>query len=99
MTASNFGSAFISTNINNDKSDLIATVQGLVGEVVTTLSIQIAEAQGIDSIVYIGSTLSNNEPLKNIIGDYTLRKNKTPTFLKDPGFSGAIGALLSRTMN
>ncbi|WP_035431261.1 type II pantothenate kinase [Bacillus sp. UNC322MFChir4.1] len=96
LTASNFGNAAISKGVNN-KSDLIATVQGLVGEVITTLSLQIAEAQSIDNIVYIGSTLSSNEPLKDIISGYTLQNNKNPIFFKDPGFSGAIGALLSKT--
>lgn len=96
LTASNFGKAFISEGMDNDISNLIATVQGLVGEVVTTFSLQIADAQGTDNIVYIGSTLSNNGPLKDIIGGYTLSNNKNPIFLKDHGFSGAIGALLSR---
>ncbi|MFD3448932.1 type II pantothenate kinase [Microbacteriaceae bacterium 4G12] len=96
LTASNFGKASISKGDNNI-SDLTATVQGLVGEVITTLSLQIAQAQGIDNIVYIGSTLSNNEPLKNIISDYTLQYNKNPIFFKDPGFCGAIGALFSKT--
>ncbi|MCM3737876.1 type II pantothenate kinase [Bacillus cytotoxicus] len=96
LTASNFGNASISKG-NNNISDLIATVQGLVGEVITTLSLQIAAAQSIDNIVYIGSTLSNNETLKDIISGYTLQNNKNPIFFKDPGFSGAIGALLSKT--
>ncbi|MGG2015168.1 type II pantothenate kinase [Bacillus sp. S10(2024)] len=96
LTASNFGNASISKGDHNI-SDLIATVQGLVGEVITTLSLQVAEAQSIDNIIYIGSTLSNNEPLKNIISGYTLQYNKNPIFFKDPGFSGAIGALLSET--
>ncbi|MEH6980171.1 type II pantothenate kinase, partial [Bacillus pseudomycoides] len=69
--------------------------QGLVGEVVTALSLQFAEAKDMDHIVYIGSTLSNNTHLQEIIGSYTLYQNKKPIFLEDHGFSGAIGALLS----
>ncbi|MEN1937894.1 type II pantothenate kinase [Paenibacillus sp. 102] len=94
LTASNFGKATIS-EADYNKSDLIATLQGLVGEVVTALSLQFAEAKDIDHIVYIGSTLSNNKQLQDIIGNYTVYQNKKPIFLQDYGFSGAIGALLS----
>lgn len=94
LTASNFGKAAMS-EADYNKSDLIATLQGLVGEVVTALSLQFAEAKDMDHIVYIGSTLSNNTHLQEIIGSYTLYQNKKPIFLEDHGFSGAIGALLS----
>ncbi|HEK9099040.1 type II pantothenate kinase [Bacillus pfraonensis] len=96
LTASNFGKAAIHEPDYN-KSDLIATLQGLVGEVVTALSLQFAEAKDIDHIVYIGSTLSNNKHLREIISNYTVYQNRTPIFLQDHGFSGAIGALLSAT--
>ncbi|MFJ8526759.1 type II pantothenate kinase [Bacillus sp. NPDC094106] len=96
LTASNFGKAAIGESHYN-KSDLLATLQGLVGEVVTALSLQFAEAKGIDHIVYIGSTLSNNSHLQEIIGSYTVHQKKKPIFLQDHGFSGAIGALLRTT--
>lgn len=94
LTASNFGKAAMS-EADYNKSDLIATLQGLVGEVVTALSLQFADAKDMDHIVYIGSTLSNNTHLQEIIGSYTLYQNKKPIFLEDHGFSGAIGAFLS----
>ncbi|WP_242301901.1 type II pantothenate kinase [Bacillus cereus group sp. BfR-BA-01423] len=96
LTASNFGkAATIESNYNN--SDILATVQGLVGEVVTALSLQFAETKNIDHIIYIGSTLCNNIHLQNIISNYTKYQNKTPIFLRDGGNSGAIGALLYAT--
>ncbi|MBY0597623.1 type II pantothenate kinase [Bacillus bingmayongensis] len=96
LTASNFGKAAINeSNYNN--SDLLATLQGLVGEVVTALSLQFAEAKDMDHIVYIGSALSNNTHLQGIIGNYTVYQNKKPIFLQDHGFCGAIGALLRTT--
>ncbi|MGE7881936.1 type II pantothenate kinase [Bacillus sp. NPDC094077] len=96
LTASNFGkAAIIDSDIAN--SDIIATVQGLVGEVVTALSLQFAEAKNIDHIIYIGSTLCNNVHLQNIISSYTEYQNKTPIFIQDGGNSGAIGALLHIT--
>ncbi|WP_459502761.1 type II pantothenate kinase [Bacillus sp. C1] len=96
LTASNFGKA-VNNESEYSKSDLLATLQGLVGEVVTALSLQFADAKAIDDIVYIGSTLSNNKQLQNIIGNYTVYQNKKPIFLQDHGFSGAIGALLHIT--
>ncbi|PGB02779.1 type II pantothenate kinase [Bacillus toyonensis] len=96
LTASNFGKAAI-TNSNYSSSDILTTVQGLVGEVVTALSLQFAEAKDIDHIIYIGSTLCNNRHLQNIISSYTKYQNKTPIFIQDDGYSGAIGALLYAT--
>ncbi|QBP41200.1 type II pantothenate kinase [Paenisporosarcina antarctica] len=95
LTASNFGAAGLTPLMERSKEDILATVQGLVGEVISTLSIQCAFAEDVEHIVYIGSTLSGNIPLQNIIGNYTKRKNRTPIFLRDNGYSGAIGALLS----
>ncbi|MGH1284066.1 type II pantothenate kinase [Bacillus toyonensis] len=96
LTASNFGKAAI-TESNNSSSDILATVQGLVGEVVTALSLQFAETIDIEHIIYIGSTLCNNVQLQHIISSYTEYQNKTPIFLQDGGNSGAIGALLHAT--
>ncbi|MEY8348023.1 type II pantothenate kinase [Bacillus cereus] len=96
LTASNFGKAAIHESDGNH-SDLLATLQGLIGEVVTALSLQFAETKNLDHIVYIGSTLSNNTHLQEIIGSYTVYQNKKPIFLQDHGFSGAIGALLRTT--
>ena len=96
LTASNFGDAGLRPLMERSKEDVLATVQGLVGEVISTLSIQCALAEEFEHIVYIGSTLAHNKPLQKIIGDYTKRKNRTPIFLRDNGYSGAIGALLSK---
>ncbi|MDH4421590.1 type II pantothenate kinase [Bacillus cereus] len=93
LTASNFGKA-ANIDSNFSKSDIIATVQGLVGEVVTALSLQFAEVKNIDHIIYIGSTLCNNVHLQKIISSYTEYQNKIPVFLQEGGYSGAIGALL-----
>ena len=97
LTASNFGKVGITQNAQYRTEDVLATTQGLVGEVITTLSIQLAEQYKSEHIVYIGSTLTNNPHLKTVIANYTVLKNHTPIFLKDCGFSGAVGALLNST--
>lgn len=95
LTASNFGKVGITEDFNYQQEDVLATVQGLVGEVITTLSIQYAEEKKAQHIVYIGTTLSNNEHLKIVIANYTRTKKHTPIFLQDHGFAGAVGALLN----
>lgn len=95
LTASNFGKVGITKQATHPKEDVLATVQGLVGEVITTLSIQLAKERSVDHIVYIGSTLTDNQHLKEVISHYTILKQHQPVFLNYCGFSGAIGALLN----
>ncbi|ATP39720.1 type II pantothenate kinase [Solibacillus sp. R5-41] len=95
LTASNFGKVGITDEHNYETSDILATVQGLVGEVITTLSIQLAEHHQAEHIVYIGSTLTDNEQLKKVIEHYTILKKHKPVFLQDYGYCGAVGALLN----
>ncbi|KGR81717.1 type II pantothenate kinase [Lysinibacillus odysseyi] len=97
LTASNFGKVGITEAVEHPIENVLATVQGLVGEVITTLSIQLAEERNAKYIVYIGSTLTDNENLKKVISHYTILKKHTPVFLEDSGFSGAVGALLNIT--
>ena len=66
----------------NEKSepDLLAGVQGIIGEVVSSLCIQAADAHGFEDIIFIGSTLENNELLQQIIESYTLLNRKILSF-------------------
>lgn len=95
LTASNFGKVGIKEVTQYETEDVLATVQGLVGEVITTLSIQLANQMDTEHIIYIGTTLDNNDKLREIIANYTILKKKTPVFLQDHGYSGAIGALMN----
>lgn len=93
LTASNFGKVAIDPQPSYENPDLLATVSRLVGEVITTLSIQLAEHHGAENIIYIGTTLKDHATLQAVIEDYTTLKDKKAVFLNDYGFSGAIGAL------
>ena len=95
LTASNFGKVGITDQRKFEQNDVLATTQGLIGEVISTLSIQLAVQHHTENIVYIGSTLIKNKQLIKVIEHYTLLKKHKPIFLKDCGFSGAIGALLN----
>ncbi len=94
LTASNFGGISLKNAAVRSDADLLAGIQGIIGEVVATLCIQSADAHGVQDIIYIGSTLEDNELLKEIIASYTRLKGKNPIFLEKHGYSGAIGALL-----
>lgn len=95
LTASNFGKVGITDQRKFEQNNVLATTQGLIGEVISTLSIQLAVQYETEHIVYIGSTLIDNEQLVKVIEHYTILKKHKPIFLKDCGFSGAIGALLN----
>jgi len=99
LTASNFGKVGILNENEHNSNDLLSAIQALVGEVITTLSIQYAEHNDTEHIIYIGSTLSDNLHLKEVIGNYTKLKKRHPIFLTNCGFSGAIGALLNKIDN
>lgn len=97
LTASNFGGISLNTENDTSSSDLLAGVQGIIGEVVASLCIQVADAHQVEDIIYIGTTLEENELLQQIIESYTVLKQKKPVFLDKHGYSGAIGALLENT--
>ncbi|QFF98849.1 type II pantothenate kinase [Psychrobacillus glaciei] len=94
LTASNFGGVALKTAEKRSEADYLSGIQGIIGEVVASLCIQAADAYHVNSIIYIGSTLENNNLLKEIIRSYTQLKDKEPIFLGKNGYSGAIGALL-----
>lgn len=95
LTASNFGGLLHFEQEMNTDDDYLAGIQGMIGEVISSLSIQAADTKAVEDIIYIGTTLEDNEMLQNVIASYTTLKNKRAVFLPEHGYSGAIGALLT----
>ncbi|MFD1040477.1 type II pantothenate kinase [Virgibacillus byunsanensis] len=95
LTASNFGKINNLSHGKPSSSDMIASIIGLIGENVVSICSQVASGYHTDSIVYIGSTFRSNPLLKRIIEEYTTLREKTPFFLEDGEYSGAVGALLT----
>ncbi|MDF2040046.1 type II pantothenate kinase [Cytobacillus oceanisediminis] len=92
LTASNFG------KIKDDqvsKEDKAASLTNMVAETIVLLSTQAAVQHQIDDIIYIGSTLRHNAPLKHLLEKYTAMLGKKPTFIQNGASCGALGALLS----
>ncbi|MFE4521045.1 type II pantothenate kinase [Cytobacillus firmus] len=92
LTASNFG------KINDDqvsKEDKAASLINMIAETMVLLSTQAAVRHQIGDIIYIGSTVQHNEPLKQLLKKYTVMLGKNPVFIQNGAYCGAIGAMLS----
>lgn len=95
LTASNFGKDLFSISGELSKEELLATVIGLVGETVSTISVQAARQCRSSTIIYIGSSFIDNSLLKEVVESYTILRGSTPLFLENGEFSGAVGAMIS----
>ncbi|MFD1864405.1 type II pantothenate kinase [Planococcus chinensis] len=95
LTASNFGQNLFSVSGDLSKEELLATVIGLVGETVSTISVQAARHCRSSTIIYIGSSFIGNSLLKEVVESYTILRGSTPLFLENGEFSGAVGAMIS----
>lgn len=93
LTASNFGQDLFSISSDLTKEELLATVIGLVGETVSTVSVQAARQCRSSTIVYIGSSFIDNPLLKEVVKSYTILRGSVPVFPDNGEFSGAMGAI------
>lgn len=92
LTASNFG------KIKDDqvsKEDKAASLTSMIAETIVLLSTQAADQHQIEYIIYIGSTLRHNAPLKHLLEKYTAMLGKKPVFIQNGAYCGALGAMLS----
>jgi len=94
LTASNFG-RLLSFQADLKIENLLASIMGLVGETVATVSVHAAGQCKTSNIIYIGSSFINNPLLAQIASNYTQLRGAQATFLPRGEFSGAVGALLS----
>ncbi|MDP6540741.1 MAG: hypothetical protein QF410_14455 [Planctomycetota bacterium] len=73
--------------------DLAHAIMGLVGENVALLCAALAGGAQVKRIVYGGTTLRANEPLRAILLGTTAAFGREPIHLEDGEFAGALGAL------
>jgi type II pantothenate kinase len=90
LTASNFAKSGIE---ESSPADRMAAVTNMISETITLLTVQASSLQNIKKVVFIGSTLSGNKPLRNSIDYYIRMSGLNPVFLPDGEYSGAIGAM------
>ncbi len=67
LTASNFGNLRDLSATQPTNEELTCTIAGLVAETLTAVSLQAAHQFNAQAIVYIGSTFTNNELMKEIV--------------------------------
>ena len=92
MTAANFGKV-----TSGDKEDLMASLVNMITETLVLLSAQAALAEKVETVVFAGSTLSGNKPLKKALAAYTTMFGLNPAFLDNGEYCGALGALLQHS--
>lgn len=93
LTASNFGNKIFEIADELTKEELLAAVIGLVGETVSTISVQAAKQCKGSTIIYIGSSFFQNPLLKEVVESYTVLRGAVPLFLENGEYSGAVGAM------
>lgn len=93
LTAANFGKAHV--NEQAKVSDQLAALTQLIGETILQFAGQVASSRKIEKIVFIGSTLDGNAPLKNVLNSFQEMIPYEPVFLNRGAYAGAIGTLMS----
>lgn len=93
LTASNFGNKIFEIADELTTEELLAAVIGLVGETVSTISVQAAKHCQSSTIIYIGSSFFQNPLLKEVVESYTVLRGAVPLFLENGEYSGAVGAM------
>lgn len=76
------------------KSDLTATMLHMVGCIVAGDAVKYAMAMGVDQVVFIGTTVARSPTLRKHLDRYVRFGGKTPTFLDQGEYAGALGAYL-----
>ncbi|WP_339227148.1 type II pantothenate kinase [Oceanobacillus sp. FSL K6-2867] len=93
LTAANFGK--VNHHKTSEKADHMAALIQLVGEITISLAGQLALHKNIHKIVFIGSALNGNRPLKNVLSSFQDKLSYKAIFLDKGAYAGAIGALLA----
>ena len=93
LTASAFGRLGRAPSEAVERADMAASIMRLVGENVALIAGGHAHRQGVDRIVYGGSTLRGNPALAQVLNEVTGMLGLKVSILKDGEFAGAVGAL------
>lgn len=93
LTAANFGHVLHHLDKTFTDADKLASVIGVVGEVVTTMAITLAREYQTKNVAYIGSSFNNNQLLREVVENYTVLRGFTPYYIEHGAFSGALGSI------
>jgi type II pantothenate kinase len=90
LTASNF--AKYKKGKTNDK-DVLRSLSNMMAETIILLANQLSIRHNVQSIVFIGGTLSGNTPLKEDLSQFKEMLDYHAIFPDNAGFTGSLGAL------
>ncbi|MHA6251516.1 type II pantothenate kinase [Oceanobacillus sp. CAU 1775] len=90
LTAANFGKAHKTDSMEADHA---AALNQLIGEVILSLSGNVAQVKEAKNIVFIGATIQDNNPLQQVLTSFKDMLGFEPIFLELGAFAGAVGAL------
>ncbi|MDQ0269755.1 type II pantothenate kinase [Cytobacillus purgationiresistens] len=93
LTASNF--AKVTESKEAADADKMAALTNMLAETIVLLGMQISTQHQLNSILFIGSTVSNNNNLQEKLYKFTTMLGYEAIFLKKGKYSGAMGAYLS----
>ncbi|EKU47188.1 type II pantothenate kinase [Staphylococcus massiliensis] len=93
LTAANFGHVLHNLDCDFSDADKLASMVGVVGESITTVSIHNAREFKTEDVVYIGSSFYNNPLLREVIENYTRLRGFNPHYVENGAYSGALGSI------
>lgn len=82
----NFGNVLHNLDVDFSPPNKLASVVGVVGEVITTMAITVARENKTENVVYIGSSFNNNPLLREVIEDYTVLRGFKPYYIENGAF-------------
>src|SRR5699024_11508091 len=88
LTAANFGKAHI--NMEAEIQDHMAALVQLIEETLLQLAYQAASMKQVEKIVFVGSTLTGNASLKEILRGFQKMMRYEAVFLSKGAHAGAI---------
>ncbi|MFD2629931.1 type II pantothenate kinase [Oceanobacillus kapialis] len=92
LTAANFGKAHLNKEATAD--DHMASLVRFLAETILLLALQAAQANQTKNLVFIGSTIEENQPLKQRLRMFEDGFDYKAIFIEKGAYAGAIGAML-----
>jgi type II pantothenate kinase len=93
LTAASFGKPKLGLGEAPRPEDLAAAIVTLVGENVALICAGLAAPHALRHVVFGGSTLRENAPLRRVLAEITGALGREAVFLSSGEYAGAIGAL------
>ncbi|MCF3944398.1 type II pantothenate kinase [Oceanobacillus alkalisoli] len=92
LTAANFGK--IQFLNESSQADQLRALTQLIGEVIISLAATVMNSKDVRKVVFIGSTIQGNKPLRDVLSIFREMLAYEPIFLDKGAYAGAIGSMV-----